>query len=161
MIYNQMEAYVKERFGMNLREFIIEKIEEESLYDYEIARMLNVTPSFFGRLRSAIGIKRSNGFSRRFEKTYGRGSVETFKKLIEVPDNSLADVGSYFGFSRQNAWLVFKKIYGCSYSKTYKRKILERKLKSASGRSPKKSKIPDKFIKAKTLSFSLATGRAG
>jgi hypothetical protein len=32
-----LEAYVKERFGMGLLDFLRQKIEEESLCNYEIA----------------------------------------------------------------------------------------------------------------------------
>ncbi len=147
MITKQLEASVKEQFGMGLHAFIKNIVEEESLYDYEIASLLNVKPSLFVKLRSSIGINRSNGFSRRFERTYGLGAVEKFKGLIEDPDNSLADVGSCFGFSRQNAWLVFKKIYGCPYTETYKRKAAVIKQKNHAPQ--RKSKTLAKIVKVK------------
>ena len=46
MISNQLEASVKEQFGMGLHAFVKKIVEEESLYDYEIASLLNVKPSF-------------------------------------------------------------------------------------------------------------------
>ena len=147
MISNQLEASVKEQFGMGLHAFVKKIVEEESLYDYEIASLLNIKPSFFVRLRSSIGINRSKGFSRRFENTYGRGAVEKFKRLIEDPGNSLADVGNCFGFSRQNAWLVFKKIYGCPYTETYKRKAAIIKQKNHAPQ--RKSKSLDRTVKVK------------
>ena len=131
MTKRHLEDSVRQRYGMDMHTFLRKKIEEDSLYDYEIAAMLNVRPSLIGRMRSSIGVKRSNGFSRRFERTYGRGAVETFKKMIEDPDKSLSDVGRRFGFSRQNAWLVSRKIYGYPYTKIFMKKILTKKQKAA------------------------------
>lgn len=130
MAKRNLETYVKERFGMELYEFIKYKVEVESLYDYEIANILNVEGAFIGRLRHNFRIKRSNGFSRRFDRTYGLGAVEKFKRMIESPDNSLSDVARHFGFSRQYAWQVYKKIYNCPYTETYTRKKLERRQKT-------------------------------
>ena len=131
MTKRQLEDSVRERYGMDMRLFIRKKVQEDCLYDYEIAAMLNVRPSLIGRVRSSIGVKRSNGFPRRFERTYGRGAVETFKKMIEDSDNSLSDVGRHFGFSRQNAWLVSRKIYGYPYTKIFMKKILTKNQKAA------------------------------
>jgi hypothetical protein len=130
MTKNDLEAYVEDNFGMDLHEFIKHKVEVKSLYDYEIANILNVEAAFIGRLRNNFGIKRADVFSRRFERTYGLGAVETFKKMIENPDNSLSDVGRHFGFSRQNARHVYKKIYYRPYTEAYKRKRLERRQES-------------------------------
>ena len=121
-----VETYVKEHFGMDLYDFIKYKAEEESFYDYEIASLLRVTPGLVRNLRNTFGIKRSNGFSRRFEGRYGKGAVERFKKIIEDPKNSLSDVARHFGFSRQYAWQVYRKIYGCPYTEAYKRKRVEK-----------------------------------
>ncbi|MBW2346058.1 MAG: hypothetical protein JRF53_19105 [Deltaproteobacteria bacterium] len=130
MTKRDLETYMKEHVGMELYEFIKYKVEVESLHDYEIARILNVEAAFIGRLRNNFGIKRANGFSRRFERTYGLGAVETFKKMIENPDNSLSDVARHFGFSRQNAWHVYKKIYDRPYTEAYKRKRLKKRQES-------------------------------
>jgi len=130
MTKKDLGAYVEDRFGMDLHEFIKYKVEVESLYDYEIARILNVQPAVIGRLRRRFGIKRAKAFPRRFERIYGLNAVETFKKMIGNPDNSLSDVARHFGFSRQNAWQVYKKIYGCPYTEAYKRKRLEKRQES-------------------------------
>lgn len=129
MAKRNLETYVKEHFGMDLYDFIKCKVEVESLYDYEIAHILNVEASRIGPLRKSLGIRRSNGFSRSFEGRYGKGAVDRFKKMIENPNNSLSDVARHFGFSRQYAWHVYKKIYGCPYTEAYKRKQFEKKRK--------------------------------
>ena len=129
MAKRNLETYVKEHFGMDLYDFIKCKVEVESLYDYEIAHILNVEASRIGPLRKSLGIRRSNGFSRSFEGRYGKGAVDRFKKMIENPNNSLSDVARHFGFSRQYAWQVYKKIYACSYTEAYKRKRFEKKRK--------------------------------
>jgi hypothetical protein len=67
-------------------------------------------------LRDTFGLKRVNGFSRRFEKRYGEGAIDKFKCLIEDPGNSLAHVAGHFGFSRQYAWEVYRQIYGFPWS---------------------------------------------
>ena len=126
---SEFESCIKERIGMSLYEFIKQKVEVDTLHDYEIASVLNVNPSSIGKFRKAYGIKKANGFSRRFERTYGEGAVEAFKKMIENPDSSLTDVGRHFGFSREYARQVYKKIYGRSYAEAYKRKRLRKKKK--------------------------------
>jgi len=118
----ELNCYVKKRYGMELHDFIKQKVEEESLYDYEIGHILNVSSRYVCKLRKALGIQKSNGFSRRFEDAYGPRAVEMFKKLVEDPDTSLADVGRYFGFSRQYAHEVCKTIYGSPYNKLLKKK---------------------------------------
>ena len=125
---------VKERFNKGLCEFVKHKVEAESLYDYELASILNVDGAFIGKLRKAFGINKTNGFSRRFESTYGKGAVETFKKIIKNPDNALADVASHFGFSREYARQVYKKVYGRPYTETFRKKILTRKHKKLDAR---------------------------
>lgn len=120
----ELEHDVKHRFGMGLYEFIKEKAEVDTLHDYEIAHLLNVHQSRICKLRRDYGIKRANGFLRRFERTYGIGAVETFKALIERPDTSLTDVGGHFGFTREYARHVYMKIYGRAYGGAYERKRL-------------------------------------
>jgi len=138
MTKNDLEAYVEDHFGMDLHEFIKHKVEVESLYDYEIADLLNEKVADIGRsrgvlaqdigwLRNEFGIKRANGFSRRFEHKYGQGAVDLFKDMIEDPINSLSDVARRFGFSRQYAWQTYKKIYGFPYTEAKKRKRRERR----------------------------------
>lgn len=136
MTRSQLEANVKEQRGMTLFEYMRQKVEAEALYDYEIAPFLNVGTSTIRRLRTAFGIKRANGFLRRFECTYGNGAGEKFEKMIEDLTNSLADVGRHFGFSREYARQVYQKIYGCSYTEALKRKRLAKKItKPPNGRS--------------------------
>ena len=141
MIRNRLEAYVKERFDVDLHLFFRQKIEGESLYDYEIAKMLNVSTTSVRKLRNAFGIKRVNGFSRRFEIIYGKGAVEKFKNLIEDKNNSLTDVGKQFNFTREYARQVYQKLYGYSYTETYKRKQELKRLERLSkpGRAAKQN----------------------
>jgi hypothetical protein len=132
MTKDELADYVEDHFGMEVYEFIKYKVEVESLHDYEIARIMNVKPADIGRLRRNFGIKRANGFPRRFERTYGVGAIETFKRMVEAPGNSLSDVARHFGFSRQNAWQVYKKIYNRPYTEVHQRKLLEKRQKSRS-----------------------------
>ena len=74
--------------------------------------------------------KRQGRFFKRFENNYGHGSVDTFKEMIEGSYSTLADVARYFGFSREYARLVYKKIYGFPYTETHKKKLeTKRKIK--------------------------------
>lgn len=127
MTKTKLHVYVKERFGMDLYEFIKQKVEVDTLHDYEIASILNVSTLSIGRWRKIYEIKKVDGFSRGFKHTYGEGALETFKKVIENPYSTLADVGRYFGFTREYARHVYKKIYGRSYTKAHKRKLVVRK----------------------------------
>ncbi len=130
---------VKQRFGMGLQEFIKQKAEVDTLHDHEIARILDVNPSRICKLRRDYKIKRANGFCRRFERTYGVGSVEKFKKLIERPETSLTDVGGHFGFTREYARHVYNKIYGRPYTEAYRRKrLLKQNKRLAEKRSKSK-----------------------
>ncbi|RLF32358.1 MAG: hypothetical protein DRN08_06730 [Thermoplasmata archaeon] len=130
-----LEVCIKDSFGMDLYEFMKRKVESESLHDYEIANILNnadgklcaVAPRVIGQLRNELGIRRANGFSRRFEIIYGTGAIDTFKEMIEDVDSSLSDVGKYFGFSREYARQVYKKIYGCPYTEAHERKRAARR----------------------------------
>jgi hypothetical protein len=51
---NNVAAYVKDDFGMELSEFIRFKVEAESLHDYEIAKILGLQPADVGRLRRSL-----------------------------------------------------------------------------------------------------------
>jgi hypothetical protein len=106
----QLEAYVKEQFNMELYKFIKQKVEVENLYNYELACILNVNGSFIEKLKKTFEIKKAAKFLRRFERTYGASAVKKFKKIIENPDNSLAGVARHFGFSREYARQVYKKV---------------------------------------------------
>jgi hypothetical protein len=123
----EIEGHVKERFNMGLLEFMKQKIEEESLYDYEIAGQLNVNPQTIGMWREVFNLRRTNGFLRHFEKKYGEGAAGQFKKLAVDPNTSLTDVGRYFGFTREYARQVYMKIFGRPYTLAYYEKRRRRK----------------------------------
>ena len=150
---------MKDSFGMDLHQFFRKKVEGESLYDYEIARMLDMSTTSVRKLRNAFGIKRVNGFSRRFEIIYGNGAVEKFKNLIEDPENSLTDVGKHFHFTREYARQVYQKVYGYPYTETYKRKQeLKRKerLSNLNGASNLSGKFEE--VRKKIESMGLLSG---
>ena len=154
VIKNKLEFYVKDRFGMDLHQFFRQKVEGDSLYDYEIAMMLNVSTTSIRKLRNAFGIKRANGFSRRFEIIYGTGAVKKFKNMIEGPKNSLTDVGKHFNFTREYARQVFQKLHGYPYTETYKRKQeLKRKerLSNENGVSNQIGKLKEVRNKIKSM----------
>ena len=147
MTTTQLETYVKDQFNMELYEFIKHKVEVENLYDYELATILNVDRPFIGKLRKTFGMKKSAKFPRQFERTYGPGAVERLKKIIENPDKSLASVARHFGFSREYARQVYKKVYGYPYTEAFKSKLQLRKRKMLANR--KNSKHLDLLIKVK------------
>ena len=149
----QLETYVKEQFNMGLYEFVKQKVEKDNLYDYELAGILNVNRAFIGKLRKTFVIEKSAKFSRQFERIYGAGAVERFKKIIENPDNTLVYVARHFGFSREYARQVYKNIYGCPYTQAFKNKLLARKRKVCANR--KKPKRLELLIKIKEKMESL------
>jgi hypothetical protein len=156
VIKNKLEAYVKDKFGVDLHQFLIQKVEGESFYDYEIATMLNVSTTSIRKLRNAFGIKRANGFSRRFETIYGTGAVNTFKHLIEDPKVSLTDVGKHFDFTREYARQVFQKLYGYPYTEIHKKKQeLRRKERLLNGNEASNSMSRFKEVKKKIKSMGL------
>ena len=59
-------------------------VAEGSKFDYGIASLLEVKDSMTTKLRNAYGIKRATRFSRRFDRRYGKGAIERFKKMIET-----------------------------------------------------------------------------
>jgi hypothetical protein len=146
MTKGNLEAYLKERFGVGLCRYLEQKVEVENLHDYEIASSLNVSGASVSKYRKACGIEKANGFSRRFEHTHGKGSVETFKRIIENPDNYLADAGRHFDFTREYARQVYKKIYGHPYTVDSKSQQLQRQ-KTRLARTRRKSKRIEKLIK--------------
>lgn len=118
----ELEAYARRHFGLDLYGFLRQKVKNEALYDYEIAGILGVSRGRIGNLRRELSITKKEGFPARFERKHGKGSVARFKKLIEDPATSLADVGNRFGFSREYARQVYREIYGCPYTVAYRRK---------------------------------------
>jgi len=156
VIKNKLKSYVKDRFGMDLHQFFSQKVEVESLYDYEIARMLNVSTTSIRKLRNAFGIKRANGFSRRFEIIYGKGAVEKFKNMIEDQENSLTAVGKHFHFTREYARQVYQKLYGYPYTEIYKRKQeLKRKERLSNGNGASSLNGKFKEVREKIKSMGL------
>ena len=123
----KLESYVQVQFGMDLYEFIKQKVQVDELYDYEIASLLEVKDSIITKRRNAYGIKRATGFSRRFDRRYGEGAVERFKKIIEKPTGTLDDIGRHFEFSKEYARQAYEQIYGYAYTEAYKRKRLIRR----------------------------------
>ena len=149
MVEADLDAHVKEHFGMDLHGFVRKKIEEEGVWDYEVADMLNVKHSQIGVLRYRLGIDRKKGFFGRFERKYGFGAVGRFKEMIEKQEKSLTDVGNYFGFSREYARQVYWKIYGCSYGESFRKKKVSRK------KRPVEPKQPEKLVKVRNKMASL------
>lgn len=157
----QLETYVEERFGidLDLSEFMRQKIEKEGLYDYEIADQLNVKSEIIGSLRHIFKLTRRNGFSRRFEKKYGKGAASKFKTFIADPEKTLADAGRFFGFSREYARQVYMNIHGRPYTDVFKRKKRIHKLKlMASEKAPEIPELAKKISsKLKSMGFKPET----
>jgi excisionase family DNA binding protein len=139
----KLESYVEVQFGTDLYGFIKQKAQVEGLYDYEIASLLEVSDSMITKLRNAYGIKRVNGFSRRFDRRYGKGSVEKFKKMVENPESTLAEIGRHFGFSKEYARQVYKRIHGSAYTEAFKKKRLTKKKKGLSERTKRSKQFGD------------------
>jgi hypothetical protein len=132
-IRTELESYVQVQFGTDLYGFIKQKAQVEGLYDHEIASLLKVNRSTVVKWRRAYGIKKADAFKRRFGRKYGKGSLEKFKKMAKDPDTTLTDIGKHFGFSKQYASEVYKKIYGSAYRKTLKKKRQIRNKERLSG----------------------------
>lgn len=149
----KLESYVEAQFGMDLYGFIKQKAQVDGLYDYEIASLLEASDSMITKLRNAYGIKRVNGFSRRFDRKYGKGSVERFKKMAENPDSTLAEIGKHFGFSKEYARQVYKRIYGSAYTEAFKKKRLAKKKKGLTGRTKRSKQFGDLTEVSKKMKF--------
>jgi PTS system nitrogen regulatory IIA component len=139
----KLESYVQVRFGTDLYEFIKQKVQVDEFYDYEIASLLEVSDSMITSLRNAYGIKRATGFSRRFDRRYGKGAVERFKAMAENPNSTLDDIGRHFEFSKEYARQVYKNIYGYAYTEAYKRKRLIKKKRGLSERTKRSKQSGD------------------
>lgn len=149
----KLESYVEAQFGMDLYGFIKQKAQVDGLYDYEIASLLEASDSMITKLRNAYGIKRVNGFSRRFDRKYGKGSVERFKKMAENPDTTLAEIGKHFGFSKEYARQAYKRIYGSAYTEAFKKKRLAKKKKGLTGRTKRSKQFGDLTEVSKKMKF--------
>lgn len=125
----ELESFVKMSFNMTVKDFMKQRVESDGLVDREIANILGMSIPTTCKLREQYGIKRADSSLRRFEGNYGPGAVRIFKRIIEDSSSSLADVGRHFGFTRENARQIYKKIYRSPYTEAYKKKILLRRLK--------------------------------
>lgn len=140
MDIKMIKKHVREKYNMDLAVFLKNKSEEESLYNYEIARMLDIGDSDVRSLKRTFGIKRGSVFKKQFKVKYGSCAVEKFKTMIEDPDTSLADVGRYFGFSREYARQAYMTLNGKPYTETLERKRTIKK--NRKGRDTKKNPVP-------------------
>ncbi len=129
MNVTKLQYRVKKEFGSDLYSFLRRKIQEEGLFDYEVASILKVNAASIGELRRAMGLSNQRKFIRRFEQNYGPDAVKVFKKIVDDPFKTLSDAARHFGFSREYARHVYKKLYGQPYSEEHKKKMLLRKLK--------------------------------
>jgi predicted XRE-type DNA-binding protein len=129
----KLEPYLQLQFGTDLYGFIKQKIQVDQLYDYEIASLLKVTQSTISKWRNSYGIKKTDAFTRRFDRRYGKGSIEKFKKMAENPDIKLTEIAKYFGVTKQYVSYVYKKIYGSTYREAVRKKRKIRKKEMLSG----------------------------
>ena len=97
---------------MTVKDFMRHMAEVRRHADREIADMHNVTIPTVRKIRRRYGIKRTDSSLRLFEQRYGPNAVRSFKRIIEDASSSLADVGRHFGFTREYARQIYKKIYG-------------------------------------------------
>lgn len=149
MTKKEVQIFIKQRFDMDLCDFIRSRVYDEKLYDYEISQLLHVSKGLVSNLRKLCGTKKANAFTRRFESIYGTGAVDRFKKLIEHADNSLSDVAKVFRFSREYARQVYEKIYGYPYTGIHRKKLEVRREKKLleRNRNSQQTKAVNKFIK--------------
>ncbi len=159
MVKAKIESRVKEQYGINLYEFIKQKVETEALHDYEIASCLGVSASSIGRFRRLYGIGKSDGFMRRFERTYGKGAIEMFKGIVSDTNNSLADVARHFQFSRENARRIYKKIYGHPYTETHRKKQSKRREERLAEKRWSSKRIGDLMSVKDRMSYMGVTSR--
>jgi hypothetical protein len=107
-------------------------------------------------LRKQYGMKRPDSFSKRFETTYGPGTIQRFQDIIEDPSKSLADVGRSFGFTRENARQVYEKIYGFPYTEAHRQKVLDRRSEADSLKYSSRRFMHLKAVKEKLTAMGLA-----
>ncbi|MCP4576834.1 MAG: hypothetical protein GY846_11175 [Deltaproteobacteria bacterium] len=144
---SDLNERAKAHFGMDLNGFVKRKIEEDGVWDYEVADMLQVKHHHIGLLRRRLGLDRTKGFAGRFDRKYGPGAVRRFKEIIENPGKNLTDAGDSFGFSREYARQVYQKLYGCSYGENHgKLKILKKKRWMETKPPKRLSGVRDKMV---------------
>ena len=130
----QLEAHEETSSNMRVKDFVGHMADVRLHGDGEIADMHNVTIPTDGKIRIREGAKTADSFVRRFEGRYGPDAVNRFRRIIEDASSSLADVGRHFGFTREYARRIYKRIYGFPYTQIHKKKILLRRLKADSRR---------------------------
>ena len=105
---------------MGLYEFVKQKVEKESLYDYELAGILNVNRAFIGKLRKNFAIEKPAKFPRLFERTYGADAVERLKKIIEIPATPWSTWENILGFPENMPGRCMKKYMDTPILKPFK-----------------------------------------
>ncbi len=99
-----------------------ESVEHQGMCDHEIAEMLKVGTTTVNCWRNRFKIKPAEKFHRRFREKYGEVAEQRFRKLIEQ-GMSLQGIGRQFGFSREYARQVHRKLYGMSYREFVKERL--------------------------------------
>ena len=133
----ELKKSVSEKYNMELEAFLTQKVETESLFNYEIAELLGISSSEVCSLIKSSGKQRGCVFKRQFKKKYGSNALKQFDKMISDPETTLADVGRHFGFSREYARQAYKTLYGKPYTKAHqKKKSIRREISKSKRRNP-------------------------
>lgn len=77
--------------------------------DATIGRALGLAASTVWNWRQRFGIPPADTFPRNFETTYGPGALEAFAQLYRQ-GWTYQELGAHFGFTRQNAQLIARKV---------------------------------------------------
>lgn len=94
----------------NLERFLREKVEKERLTDQEIAQILHVGITTVFYWRRKFHIPRADKFERKFKERYGEDAVTIFQDMVER-GATLQEIGDLFGFTREYARQVYRKLY--------------------------------------------------
>ena len=95
-------------------EFIRQKVEGEALGDAQIARLLGVGTSTVSHWRNRAHIKPADKFKRKFTEKYGPDALKRFETMVKHR-LSLQAIANHFGFTREYARQVYRKLYHGSY----------------------------------------------
>lgn len=109
-----------------IEKILRDNIERRGLCDHEIAQMLNVGTTTVNCWRNRFSIRPAEKFHRRFREKYGEVAEQQFRELVEQ-GVSLQEIGRRFGFSREYARQVHRKLYGMSYREFTKSRQAEGK----------------------------------
>lgn len=96
--------------------FLRQKVEDETLSDAQIARLLHVGTSTVRYWRERYHIKPAQKFQRKFRDKYGPDALERFDHMVRTRA-TLQAIAAHFGFTREYARQVYKKLYHASYRK--------------------------------------------